>query len=261
MARVRLIHWKPEEAKHRAAGLEAAGYDVDFRPPNPPTLLRELRDDPPSAVVIDLTRLPSGGRDVGIAIRCQKRSRHTPLIFVGGRPDKVAQTERVLPDATYTTWKDIEEALERSVANPPLDPVVPQSRMSGYAGVPLPKKLGITDGSRVVLVGTPEGFVDSLGQLPGNATLSTDNSVHRDLTIWFVRSRHELHGGMSGMVEQVADGPLWIAWPKKSAKTGSGVTQQFVRASGLAAGLVDYKVCSIDNTWSGLLFRQRKARS
>jgi len=257
MPRVRLIHWKPEEAAPRAAALRAAGYTVDLRPVTPETL-RELRARAPDAVVIDLSRVPSHGRDVALAIRESKGTRHLPLVFVAGDAEKVARVRTALPDAVYATWRGIRGALRRAIAHPPDRPVVPQSRLDGYAGTPLPRKLGIKPGHTVVLVRAPGDFEKTLGRVPEGVALRRQNRGARDLTIWFVTSRADLEGRMARMAAAVGEGAMWITWPKRASGVRTDVTQNLVRARGLAAGLVDYKVCAIDATWSGLLFTRRK---
>ena len=118
MQRIRLIHWDPAEAGQRAQRLQAAGYEVDSE-----TLdgagLRRLRDDPPDAVVIDLGRRPSQGRDVGLTLRKYVATRRVPLVFVGGVADKVARVREFLPDAVYTTWDKIHGALALSIRPAP----------------------------------------------------------------------------------------------------------------------------------------------
>jgi CheY-like chemotaxis protein len=259
MPRVRLIHWKPEEATPRAATLRAAGYTVDFRPVTPETL-RELRARPPAAVVIDLSRVPSHGRDVALAIRESKGTRHLPLVFVAGEAEKVARIRSALPDAVYATWRGIRGALRSAIAHPPERPVVPQTRLDGYSGTPLPKKLGIKPGHTVVLVGAPDDFESTLGRVPDGVALRRQNRGARNLTIWFVTSRVHLEGRMASMAERAGEGAMWIAWPKQASGVRTDVTQNLVRERGLAAGLVDYKICAIDATWSGLLFTRRKSR-
>lgn len=98
MGRVWVIHWNRAEAKEKAALLRAAGYRVD-RSPVIPSTLRRLRENPPEAVVIDLSRLPSHGRDVGLAIRHYKTARGLPIVFVDGDRAKVDPIEKLLPDA------------------------------------------------------------------------------------------------------------------------------------------------------------------
>ena len=80
-----------------------------------------------------------------------------------------------------------------------------------------------------------------------------------DVALWFVRSRAELEGEVGRIGADLGGGRLWIIWPKKASGVLADVTQQLVREAGLGAGMVDYKVCSVDATWSGLLFARRKA--
>lgn len=144
MQRVGLIHWNADEAEQGVSRLRASGYHVDYDP-EAPTALRLMRDRPPAAVVIDLSRLPAQGRDIGLALRHYKSTRHGPLIFAGGGrvPEKVTRVKRHLPDAVYTSWSRIKSALKRAIAHPRARPVVPKSLLEGYSRTPLPKKLGI----------------------------------------------------------------------------------------------------------------------
>jgi len=260
MAYVRLIHWNAAEAEERADELRSAGYDV-VSDPLDQAGLRALRKDPPRAVVIDLSRLPSQGRDVALGIRKYKATRHVPLVFVEGDPEKVARIKELLPDAVYTTWNRIRSSLKRAISNPPQDPVVPDSVMAPYKGTPLPKKLGIKASSMVALVGAPDGFEETLGELPEGVVLRRQLRGQPDVTLWFTRSRKDLDQGIERMGAFAEGGGLWIVWPKKSSGVTTNVSQGVVREVGLAAGLVDYKVCSVDETWSGLRFTRRKLKS
>jgi hypothetical protein len=259
MHRVRLIHWNATEAEERADRLRSAGYEVVYEALDAAGL-GALRDDPPSAVVIDLGRLPSHGRDVALTLRKYKATRRVLLVFVGGDPKKVARIKELLPDAVYTTWSEIRSSLEHAIAHPPADPVVPQSVFDVYASTPLPKKLGITANSVVVLIGAPEGFEETLGELPEGVILHRQARGQPDVTLWFTKSREELEQSIEEMSASAEKGSLWIAWPKKSSGVVSDLSQVVVRQVGLAAGLVDYKVCSIDITWSALCFARRKGK-
>lgn len=251
-----MIHWKATEAVERAEIIRSAGYDV-LHEAFGPAAFKEMRKSPPDAIVIDLTRLPSHGRDVGLGIRQYKDTRHVPLVFVEGEPAKVERARELLPDAVYTSWDRILEALEKAIAHPPQKPVVPSSALAGYAGAPLPKKLGIKTDAVVYLIDAPEDFENSIGDLPEGVTFARNVPKQNDLAVWFVRSQGELAGRIDRVKKVIGKGGLWIAWPKKSSGIKSDLTQQSVRERGLAAGLVDYKVCSIDETWSGLKFRVR----
>ncbi len=255
---VRLVHWKAEEAGERAAKIRAAGYQVDGAPLNGPSGLRVLREHPPDAVVIDLSRLPMQGRDVAMALRQNGTTRRVPLVFVEGEPAKVARIRAQLPDAVYTTWPRIAGALKRAIASPPRDPVVPASSLAGYSGTPLPKKLGIKPGAVLVLVDAPAGFEKTLGPLPEGVAIRTRAAGTPDLIVWFVRARRGLAHRIRRMAAVCPAGGLWIAWPKRTSAMATGLSQADVRKIGLAAGLVDYKVCAIDETWSGLKFAWRR---
>ena len=259
MRRVRLIHWKAAEARERAAVIRAAGFDVAFKPFAANTLT-ELRASAPAAVVIDLARLPMQGRDVGLAIRYSNSTRHVPLVFVDGDEGKVARIRKVLPDATYTTWGRIRSSLERAIAHPVSDPIVPRSVMDGYSDVPLVRKLGIKTGSVVALINAPEGFEKTLGKLPEDVELKRNTRRKRELTIWFARSLKDLEHRISRIARSMGNGGLWIAWPKKTSEIAADLSEADVRKVGLAAGLVDYKICSLDDTWSGLCFSRRRSR-
>ncbi len=255
---MRLVHWNAGEARQRAATLREAGYTVNHSTITPETL-RELRRSPPDAVVIDLSRIPSQGRDVALGVRGSKATRRVPIVFVGGDTEKVASIKTLLPDAEYTTWRRIRGSLRRAIARPPAEPAVPESNLAGYSGTPLVKKLGIKAGYRVSLVGAPRGFEKTLGRVPDGVRLR-----HRlgpaDLIIWFAKSRADLDRRIAAMAKKVGDGGMWIAWPKRASGVASDLTQNEVRRIGLSNGLVDYKICAIDATWSGLKFARRKKR-
>ena len=151
------------------------------------------------------------------------------------------------------------DALAEAIAHPPEAPVVPESLFAGYSGTPLPKKLGIKPGMTVALLDAPDTFEETLGPLPEGVALAWDGSVTSPLAVWFLRSSAELEEGLARAIEAVEErGGLWMAWPKRASGVATDLTQQAVREAGLAAGLVDYKVAAIDNTWSGLLFTRRK---
>jgi hypothetical protein len=255
--RVRLIHWNAAEAEERAERLRSAGYQIDYEQLDPAGL-RQMRKDPPSTIVIDLSRLPSQGRDTALGFRKHKATRYVPLVFVEGDPKKVARIKELLPDAVYTTWAEIGKSLQHAIDNPPTDPMVPDSTMAGYSGTPLPKKLGIKVNSVVALIDAPDGFEGTLDDLPEGAVLTREVPDQSDVTLWFTRSREDLDQGIERMSSFAEKGGLWIIWPKKASGVASDLSQTVVRETGLASGLVDFKVAAINATWSGLRFTQRK---
>ena len=131
---------------------------------------------------------------------------------------------------------------------------------AGYSGTPLPKKLEIKEGSKVSLVGAPADFPKTLGPLPAAAKLHRGVVDGRSLTIWFVTSRKQLGGDLQRIMPAKGQGSLWIAWPKKASGMKTDLTEDVWREVSLPRGMVDRKVCAIDQTWSGLLFSWRKER-
>jgi len=255
--RIRLIHWHAGEARERAAALRAAGFRVTAGPLAGPAELKALRARPPDVFVIDLARLPAQGRETGVALRQAKATRPVPLVFVGGAPEKVARVRSLLEGAVFTTWPKAVGAVRKVLSAPPR-PVAPlASVFAGYSGVPLLKKLGIKEGTTVGLLCAPRDFARTLGALPAGAAVRRDPKTPADLAIWFVRSLAELERGIGGLDGRFGAGGAWIAWPKKGSALEGDVTQNDVRRVGLASGLVDYKICAIDQTWSGLKFARR----
>jgi hypothetical protein len=260
MARVRLIHWDAQGVTSGARALERSGHEVDSAPLDPAGL-KALKSEPPDVVLIDLSRSPSQGRDLGVLLRKTRSTRGVPLVFVGGEPAKTRRVRELLPDAVYTDWRRVRGAVTRALARRADDPVVPASTFAAYAGTPLATKLGIKPGSVVALVGAPEGFESSIEGLPADVTIRRGARGRCDLAIWFARSRSEVVKRVGRLGEFAGSGGLWIAWPKRASGMKSDLTQKAVREIGLDSGLVDYKVCSIDDTWSGLRFTRRARRT
>ena len=133
--------------------------------------------------------------------------------------------------------------------------------MAGYSGTPLPKKLGLRPGARLGLVRAPDHFADTLGDLPdGVSAVRLARGTSRfDVIVCFARSSRELARDLPALPARLEPtGGLWIVWPKKGG-LATDLTEAEVRARGLATGLVDNKVCAIDDTWSGLRFVVRLA--
>ena len=127
---------------------------------------------------------------------------------------------------------------------------------AGYSGTPLPRKLGIKPGHRVALLGAPDGFEL---ELPDDATLRHRAGGTADVILTFHTSRAELERrlpALRAMMDPAAG--LWIAWPKRASKVQTDITEDALREIALPTGLVDNKVCAVDETWSGLRLVIRK---
>ncbi len=127
--------------------------------------------------------------------------------------------------------------------------------MAGYSGTPLPKKLGIKPECRLALVNAPAYFANTLGELPPGVRPAAMRRGPYDVIVLFARDDRELARALPAARARLDPaGGLWVAWPKKASGIPTDVTESQVRTRGLATGLVDNKVCAIDDTWSGLRF-------
>jgi hypothetical protein len=128
--------------------------------------------------------------------------------------------------------------------------------MAGYSGTPLPKKLGIKDDHRIALLNAPDDFDRTLGQLPPGVSVESEaRNGSFDVMVFFTSKRAELQRRFAGLAKRLTPaGGLWIAWPKRASGVPTDLTEDTVRDVGLEAGLVDNKVCAVDDTWSGLRF-------
>jgi hypothetical protein len=124
---------------------------------------------------------------------------------------------------------------------------------AGYSGTPLPRKLGIKPGDAVAVLGAPPGFADGLASAGADVAEDLTGTDPLDVIVTFVRWREELEGQLPGLRRRMAPAcGLWIAWPKRAAKVPTDMTDHVVREVALPTGLVDNKVCAIDQVWSGL---------
>ena len=130
-------------------------------------------------------------------------------------------------------------------------PDVPSTR-------PLPAKLGIKPGFAVCLLRPPTGFAAGLTPLPADVTFTARPSPQLDLFIAFARSSKELSAHLAQLAPVIARQTLWLAWPKKTSGVATDLDGNVVRITGLDQGWVDFKICAVDATWSGLAFKKRR---
>ena len=130
---------------------------------------------------------------------------------------------------------------------------------AGYSGTPLAKKLGIRAGDTVVLVGGPDGFEDELEGLPDGVTVKRRAGGKPQVVVLFTTKAADLERRFDPLAKSIfPDGSLWIAWPKKSSGVPTDVNENLLRDVVLPHGLVDNKVCAINDVWSGLRFVWRR---
>jgi len=130
---------------------------------------------------------------------------------------------------------------------------------AGYSGTPLVRKLGVGEGMRVAWLDAPEGFLALLDPLPDGLQVRASARGRLDLAVCFATRRAVLARRLPGLREAIRpDGMVWAAWPKKASGVATDITEDVVREIALPLGLVDVKVCAIDDTWSGLKLVIRK---
>jgi len=253
---IRLVSWNDDNARMRERELTQLGFSVDAS-----SLLGvggvvgHFRDAAPDAVVLDLDRLPSHGREVGIMLRDSKSTRHLPLIFAGGDPQKVERIRGELPDAVFTGWNSIGDAVRAAIAHP----VKARPHADRFAAKPLLQKFGIKAGMQVAVLGGFEGFEELLGELPEGTALTKRFTAETRLGLYIVRSERELAAAYehaTGRLPETAS--FWVIYLKQTKKARTSFNENNVRELGLASGFVDYKVCAVNAEWSGLKFARRR---
>lgn len=136
---------------------------------------------------------------------------------------------------------------------------VMELKMTGYSGTPLAKKLGIKEGYKVYFKNQPDNYEKILKPLPDNLHIVVRLSNELDLIHFFTKQRDELEKSLKLQITKIKqNGMIWVSWPKKSSKVETDITEDVVREVALPMGLVDVKVCAIDETWSGLKLVIRK---
>jgi hypothetical protein len=134
-------------------------------------------------------------------------------------------------------------------------PVLPGS--SGYSGTPLPKKLRISEDTVVAVLHAPDDFTAKLVPMPGNVKLQ-NRPKGAGVILAFHKSANTLRRELPGLAREIVSGrTLWLIWPKQASGVATDLKENTVRELGLATGLVDIKVCAVDETWSGLVFAAR----
>lgn len=256
-----LVCWSDELRDQHAAFLRDAGFAVTAMPRDKTGgVIGYMRDLAPSAVVIDLDRLPSHGREVGISLRTSKTTRHIPLIFAGGPAEKVARLETELPAATYSGWDKLPAVMKKAVVAAPDVPLAVPSHMQRWASNDLPRKLGLISGVTAALLNDRHGVAEIFGDLPGDVVLSARISCDTRLAIFVTTSLAEIQASLDKARAQLDPAAsFWIFHPKTNPKRRLDFNQEHVRELGLAAGFVDYKVAGINDDWSALKFATRKA--
>lgn len=259
MPRIRLLHWKATEATPLIDLLRAAHYNVDYDEQFRPALMRSWREDPPDAFVIDLSRLPSHGREIAILLRQSPKTRCIPIVFCGGAEDKVERIRGEIPDAAYCAPSQLRATLRRALKNPPAQqPVIPTAMMDRYASRTAAQKLGIKESSTVALIDPPRDYLKMLGDLPAGVEISEEPEAAASVTLCFVHQPEFLPARLSRMRELAGATKLWILWRKGGSAARGDLTERAVRECAIDLGLVDYKICSVNPVWTAMAFARKR---
>jgi NarL family two-component system response regulator YdfI len=184
-------------------------------------------------------------------------SEHTVKTHVASIFAKIEGVRRVLPDAVYTPMSRLRTALRSAIANPPADPLKPAQMMERWGSRTTAQKLGIAKNSRVFVIDPPSGYARAVGELPGGASFEEESADGCALALWFVHGIAEFHAALPRMRTLASRSRLWILWRKSRQ---DGLNGNLIRSGAIDVGLVDYKICSINETWSAMVFAVKKAR-
>lgn len=131
--------------------------------------------------------------------------------------------------------------------------------MAGYSGTPLARKLGIQPGGRIFVVGAPGDYLKLIAPVPEGVRLVPELDEETDLIHFFTTGRERLAESLQlALARMRPDGTIWVSWPKKSSRVPTDITEDVIREVALPLGLVDVKVCAVDDVWSGLKLVVRK---
>jgi hypothetical protein len=246
--RVLVIHREPQEAGALAGRLRDRGIDAQPYLSLGTRGFREIRGDPPEAILIDLTRLPSYGKAIGVLLRENKSLGGIPLVFLEGDPAKTAAIRRVLPDATYAAWAGVAAAIERALARPR---AVQAPRLPSRS---VAQKLGIEPGTTLALCNSPAGHRLELPE-----GVRTGAAEEAGVVMFWSRTEAALDRELPRLAKLLTKGRrLWLLWPKRTSGIETNLSMPRVRELANRYGLTDYKVCAVDNTWSAMAVGPRR---
>jgi hypothetical protein len=254
MARVRIVHWKAEEAQPLIDACRKCGADVEYDAVDFPALAKRIREKPPDIIVFDLMFRPSHSRESAAYLRRTKYARRIPFLFVDGEPGKVETLRALLPDAICVSRRQLGKAIRQ--ASKEFTPILPPTMEERYATRTVAQKLGIKEGIEAGVIDPPRNYSAVIGELPAKAELIEDPESIQSITLWFVTDVRACRAGILRMHSIASRTKLWILWRKGM---NDGLTDKLVREIANEAGLVDYKICALHEQWSGMAFAQRKS--
>jgi DNA-binding NarL/FixJ family response regulator len=259
---LRLVCWKQADAEHHATELRRAGYRLVADPlANPGGAVRYFRELNPDAVVIDLDRLPSHGRELGMSLRASKSTCHLPLIFAGGITEKIEPIRTAIPGAIFTEWNNIAAAITRAMAQSPATRLPSRELPKPTGAGALERRLNIKPQTHFAVVasdGDASWLKELLTSVPVGAIAQRGIDSSTTLALFVVSMRPGLATAFRLAQKRLpSQASFWIIHPKQTSPLAADFNQDDVRKAGLAQGFVDYKVCAVDKDWSALKFARR----
>ncbi|MDX2269717.1 MAG: hypothetical protein NW208_16575 [Bryobacter sp.] len=250
MARVLLFHWKEEEAEERVDRLRSWGHAVAWRGMRGKEEVRvtSARQFGAEVVVFDLSRMPVYSKYQAELIRKAKSTAHIPFVFVEGQAEKVKELKAIYPGEKFTKWGRLEAVL-KAMKPGVLPRALPEQTKPERQ---LWQKLGMKDGMRVWLGEAPQGFERALGQYPETVEF-VEGAQAAKLYLQFLEDMGSPGEALEQIVQQARQAPVWVFYAKGVLKMND------LRNLLLDAGLVDYKICSVNERWAGILVREKRA--
>lgn len=264
MSRVYLVHNGADGMETQANALRTSGFEVDtFDNDGDYDLVKKSmvrwRKAPPEVFVLDMTRRPSVNKYLGVMIRGRESFKTIPIVYAGGDAEKMEPIKRAIPDAVFSSWRGAVKAIRKALVAPVETPAKKPQIMDLYKDRTVCQKLGIEEGMRVGIVDPPRELESLLTGLPEGVELVEETGPAMRVTLWFVRDYDLFLTMLTKMIRVAAISKLWVAFPKKRPGSKDTINQKLVREAIRAAGLVEYKICSMGDVWSAMAFSARKS--
>lgn len=261
MSRVVVVHWKPELASEGLDALRNVGHEVEIYADQGGVGLARFKQQLPDVVLISLERLPSHGRAIGQWFRTTKSTATVPLIFVGGVEEKVALAKTMFSDALFCSWANATAAIKKALQTTQC--AMPEPIC---AAKNLWRKLEIREGDKILQLGGPTDLRATLGEdLPLDVTMlrrvnpKVKGPSQVDMVLLFASNQVDLHNWFEFAASSTPQKrALWVCRPKLSSGVKTDITQAGVFDYLRNAGWTDVKVCRIDDTWTGHMWRRQK---
>ncbi len=224
-----------------------------------PESLNFIIEEHPSAIIFNLAKRPSTCRDLAIYIRKRKNLRMIPFLFVEGEEEKIKKIKSLFPEDYFCGKDDLNSIIIKILAEPARLFPQPESLFSGYSGRSALEKLDIRRNENICLINVDESFYSIFEENVESYNFGSRITRETKLTLIYLQEEKNVAPFLRYFLDNSRDdSSLWLCWPKKKDKIKTTLSQKFIRDTALGFGLVDYKICSIDNNWSAMKFTRKK---